>query len=215
MNDVFNVEESSELLSASSNRHAVIDEERVPAEEKVVSVFEEHTDIIRKDRFLPSPSVDLDRRDAVVAYPSRSELPVEVCRTALEDSLKQRVPPSSLIEEAMQGGKTGEFERLINAAVRARVLPAELRQIAHDIRKRANDVLHQADLKVPDPWQLCSIKSSLMRELPGAKSAARSSPGSRFEPAVRTPGGPVARHPQLYPNRKIFEARKRGCPVGC
>ena len=32
--------------------------------------------------------------------------------------------------------------------------------------------------------------------LPGAQSAARSSPGSRFEPAVRTPGGPVARHPQ-------------------
>jgi IS5 family transposase len=28
----------------------VIDEERVPAEEKVVSIFEEHTDIIRKDR---------------------------------------------------------------------------------------------------------------------------------------------------------------------
>ena len=31
----------------------------------------------------------------------------------------------------------------------------------------------------------------------GAKSATRSSPRSRFEPAVRTPGGPVARHPQL------------------
>ena len=30
--------------------------------------------------------------------------------------------------------------------------------------------------------------------LPGAKFTARSSPGSRFEPAVRTPGGPVARH---------------------
>ena len=28
----------------------MIDEERVPAEEKVVSIFEEHTDIIRKDR---------------------------------------------------------------------------------------------------------------------------------------------------------------------
>ena len=31
---------------------------------------------------------------------------------------------------------------------------------------------------------------------PGAKFTARSSPRSRFEPAVRTPGGPVARHPQ-------------------
>ena len=31
---------------------------------------------------------------------------------------------------------------------------------------------------------------------PGAKSAARSLPRSRFEPAVRTPGEPVARHPQ-------------------
>jgi len=31
-------------------RRRVIDEERVPSEEKVVSIFEEHTDIIRKDR---------------------------------------------------------------------------------------------------------------------------------------------------------------------
>lgn len=31
-------------------RRRVINEERVPAEEKVVSIFEEHTDIIRKDR---------------------------------------------------------------------------------------------------------------------------------------------------------------------
>ena len=34
--------------------------------------------------------------------------------------------------------------------------------------------------------------------LPGAKFTARSSPRSRFKPAVRTPGGPVARHPQLW-----------------
>ena len=32
--------------------------------------------------------------------------------------------------------------------------------------------------------------------LPGAQFVACSSPHSRFEPAVRTPGGPVARHPQ-------------------
>ena len=32
--------------------------------------------------------------------------------------------------------------------------------------------------------------------LPGAQFVACSSPRSRFEPAVRTPGGPVARHPQ-------------------
>ena len=34
----------------NQTQRRVIDEERVPAEEKVVSVFEEHTDIIRKDR---------------------------------------------------------------------------------------------------------------------------------------------------------------------
>ena len=34
----------------NQTRRRVIDEERVPAEEKVVSIFEEHTDIIRKDR---------------------------------------------------------------------------------------------------------------------------------------------------------------------
>jgi len=34
----------------SQTRRRVIDEERVPAGEKVVSIFEEHTDIIRKDR---------------------------------------------------------------------------------------------------------------------------------------------------------------------
>ena len=79
---------------------------------------------------------------------------VAVCRTALEDSLKQRVPPTRLLEEGMQGGKAGELEKLINAAVRARVLPRELSRTAHDIRLRANDVLHKADRDVPDPWQL-------------------------------------------------------------
>jgi IS5 family transposase len=34
----------------SQARRRVINEERVPSEEKVVSIFEEHTDIIRKDR---------------------------------------------------------------------------------------------------------------------------------------------------------------------
>ncbi len=34
----------------SQTRRRVIDEERVPSDEKVVSIFEEHTDIIRKDR---------------------------------------------------------------------------------------------------------------------------------------------------------------------
>ena len=36
----------------NQTQRRVIDEERVPAEEKVVSIFEEHTDIIRKDRRL-------------------------------------------------------------------------------------------------------------------------------------------------------------------
>lgn len=79
---------------------------------------------------------------------------VAVCRTALEDSLKQRVPWQRWIEEGMQGGKAGELERWINAAVRAGVLPSELSQTAHDIRRRANGVLHKAALEVPDPWQL-------------------------------------------------------------
>ena len=90
---------------------------------------------------------------------------VAVCRTALEDSLKQRVPQSSLMEEAMQGGEAGELERLINAAVRARVVPPELRQKAHDIRKRANDVLHQAGLDVPDPWQLLLDTRTIVEEV--------------------------------------------------
>ena len=34
------------------------------------------------------------------------------------------------------------------------------------------------------------------QRLPGAQFTARSSPRSRFEPAVRTTGRPVARHPQ-------------------
>ena len=34
----------------NQTQRRAIDEERVPAEEKVVSIFEEHTDIIRKDR---------------------------------------------------------------------------------------------------------------------------------------------------------------------
>ena len=79
---------------------------------------------------------------------------VAVCRTVLEDSLKQRVPWQSLLEEGMQGGEAGDLERWINAAVRARVLPTELGGTAHDIRRRANDVLHKADRDVADPWQL-------------------------------------------------------------
>ena len=39
---------TKKLINQTQRR--VIDEERVPAEEKVVSVFEAHTDIIRKDR---------------------------------------------------------------------------------------------------------------------------------------------------------------------
>ena len=77
---------------------------------------------------------------------------VTVCRTVMEDSLKQRVPRPSLLEEGMQSGKSGDLERLINAAVRARVLPPEFRKKAHDIRQLANDVLHKADRDVPDPW---------------------------------------------------------------
>ena len=77
---------------------------------------------------------------------------VAVCRTALEDSLRQRVPPQTLMEEEIS--ETGELLRLINAAARAQVLPAELRDIAHGIRKRANDALHKAERDVPDPWQL-------------------------------------------------------------
>ena len=40
----------------------------------------------------------------------------------------------------------------------------------------------------------CKVQSN--QRLPGAQFTARSSPRSRFEPAVRTTGGPVARHPQ-------------------
>ena len=79
---------------------------------------------------------------------------VAVCRTVLEDSLKQRVPRQSLIEERMQRGDVGDLERLINAAVRAGVLPPELRSKAHGVRRRANKVLHKADRDVADPWQL-------------------------------------------------------------
>ena len=42
---------------------------------------------------------------------------------------------------------------------------------------------------------LCSIKSSLMRDFRVRSPLPAARPRSRFEPAVRTPGGPVARHP--------------------
>ena len=90
---------------------------------------------------------------------------VAVCRTVLEDSLKQRVPPSSLMEEAMQGGEAGALKRLINAAVRARVLPKDLSDKAHNIRKQANDVLHQADRNVPDSWNLLLDTRTIVEEV--------------------------------------------------
>ena len=70
---------------------------------------------------------------------------VAICRTVLEDSLEQRVPR----------GKAGNLERLIDAAVCAGVLPTELSDEAHNIRKQANAVLHKpARGDVPDPWKL-------------------------------------------------------------
>ncbi len=79
---------------------------------------------------------------------------VAVCRTALEDSLNQRVPPSSLMEERMQSGEPDGLKPLIDAAVRAGVLPKELRGMAHGIRQKANAVLHHADHDVGNPWEL-------------------------------------------------------------
>ena len=80
---------------------------------------------------------------------------VAICRTVLEASLRQRVPESSQMAEKMQSSrKDGELQILINAAVRARVLPQELSSMAHDIRHKANLVLHQADRDVPDLWKL-------------------------------------------------------------
>ena len=90
---------------------------------------------------------------------------VAVCRTVLEDSLKQRVPQSSLMEEAMQGGEAGDLRRLINAAVRARVLPKDLSAKAHNIRKQANDVLHQTDRDVSDSWNLLLDTRTIVEEV--------------------------------------------------
>ena len=76
---------------------------------------------------------------------------VAVCRTALEDSLKQRIPWEIWNAVGIHGG---DLQRCITAAARTGVLPPELTGTAHDIRRRANDVLHQADGDVEDPWQL-------------------------------------------------------------
>ncbi len=46
--------------------------------------------------------------------------------------------------------------------------------------------------------------------LPGAQFVACSSPRSRFEPAVRTPGGPVARHPQPKVGSQPYGAKYPG-----
>ncbi len=50
--------------------------------------------------------------------------------------------------------EAGKLQLLIEAAVRSGVLPTELSGVAHEIRQRANVVLHHADREVPDPWQL-------------------------------------------------------------
>ena len=80
---------------------------------------------------------------------------VAICRAVLEDSLAQRVPETSLMEEKMQSSKEdGELTILINAAVRARVLPPELSSMAHGIRQEANKALHKSDRKVKNSWQI-------------------------------------------------------------
>ena len=57
---------------------------------------------------------------------------------------------------------------------------------------------------IPERSLLCSIKSSLMRDFRVRSSLPRSSPRSRFEPAVRTPGEPVARHPQPRSRKPVL-----------
>lgn len=68
---------------------------------------------------------------------------VAVCRTALEDSLRQRT-----------GIHHGDLVKCIKVAAHTGVLPPKLTGTAHDIRRRANRVLHSADGDVEDPWQL-------------------------------------------------------------
>ena len=81
------------------------------------------------------------------------------------------------MEEKMQSSrKDGELQILINAAVRARVLPQELSSMVHDIRHKPNLVLHQADRDVPDPWKLLLNTRTIVEKLytyppPGAVDA--------------------------------------------
>ena len=88
-----------------------------------------------------------------------------ICRTELEDSLEQRVPQSKLLQEGLQSRNAGKLDLLINAAARDGVLPSDLRSVAHDIRRHANGVLHDADRDVPDPWQLLLHTRTIVEEV--------------------------------------------------
>lgn len=97
---------------------------------------------------------------------------VALCRAALERFLKQRVPKDLYEQQRLEQPKGGDLEILINAAGRAKLLDAALMEIAHGVRKRANDVLHATGSAPPDDSLIAISDTRLIVERLFAAAAA-------------------------------------------
>ncbi len=79
---------------------------------------------------------------------------VAICRACLEQSLKERVPQHELLQERWNNPKSGELECLISGALRVGSLDGPRRQMADEIRKNGNVVLHRMQEPGEDSWDI-------------------------------------------------------------
>jgi hypothetical protein len=65
-----------------------------------------------------------------------------LCRAALERALIERVPAPAMTTERQRWPQRGELENMINAAASSALFDKFLTGVAHDLRRRANEIMH-------------------------------------------------------------------------
>ncbi len=78
---------------------------------------------------------------------------VAICRACLEKSLAERVPREQVLQERLNSG-SGELECLIGAAFRLGCLDGPRHEMADQIRKHGNDVLHRGHVRGERSWDI-------------------------------------------------------------
>ena len=100
---------------------------------------------------------------------------VAICRACLEQSLKDRVPRRELRQEQRNMPRKGELECLISAALRLGFLDGSRHELADQIRKHGNNVLHRALIRGEDSWDILQttrdVVSYLFRDAGSTRTA--------------------------------------------